>query len=243
MRVVWTDCERSTNTAMQAGAETYAHGDVLSARAQTAGRGQRGNSWESEPGRNLTFSLMLRPQHIAPKDAFVLSMAVSVGITEALRGVSGLPVVLKWPNDIYVGDRKLAGILIENSFAGPHIAWSIVGIGLNVNQTEFVSDAPNPVSLATLCGREYDLDRLLQTVAEGILSSVGTYDRPGADCKALARTYRSMLWRGTGRWKWRDLVRGETVEAAIGDVALSGHLTLDTDPPRTFAFKEIAAVL
>ena len=243
MRVENLDTAPSTNTWMTARADAYGHGDVVAAREQTAGRGQRGNTWEAEPGRNLTFSLMLRPAGLRAADAFLLSMAVSVGI---VRGLSELmpevDVEVKWPNDIYVGDLKLAGILIENSFEGSTVGRSVVGIGLNVNQSRFVSDAPNPVSMLGVTGREYNLDDVLRTVVARIVGEVDSF-MAAPDAGALLRRYHSMLWRRLGEHRWRDNLRGEDITAAIASVAPTGHLTLATTPPRTYAFKEVAAIL
>lgn len=233
----------STNTLMRDNAARYAHGDVLIVDKQTAGRGQRGNSWEAEPGKNLTFSLMLRPGNVPPAQAYSLSMAVSLGVVDALRKLTALPVMIKWPNDIYVGNRKLAGILIENSFGADAINNCVVGMGININQTRFMSDAPNPVSLAMLCDRDFDLDLVLKTVVESVLAEVEVIDVEDFDAVALTHRYRHYLWRGTGVWPWRDMVRGEDIDAAIASVAPSGHLTLATNPPRTYAFKELAAIL
>ncbi|MDE6431375.1 MAG: biotin--[acetyl-CoA-carboxylase] ligase, partial [Duncaniella sp.] len=121
----------------------------VSARRQTAGRGQRGNSWESAPGKNITMSILLRPEGLHPSRQFVISRAVSLAITGVLRRYMPASAVrVKWPNDIYVDDRKICGILIENVISSASIRQSVVGIGINVNQRRFLSDAPNPVSMA-----------------------------------------------------------------------------------------------
>lgn len=242
MAVKWLDSAPSTNTLMVRDAALYAHGDVLAVREQTAGRGQRGNSWEAEPGKNLSFSLMLRPQALRAADAYHLSMTVSVGIVKALRRILGLKVELKWPNDIYVGDKKLAGILIENSFSGSRVGHAVVGIGLNVNQTEFRSDAPNPVSMAQIAGHEFDLHAVLNEVVSDIVEEFNSYEA-NPDVDSLVNRYSSWLWRREGVWPWHDNLRDETVMAAIGSVASTGHLTLALNPPRTYAFKEITAIL
>ena len=237
------DSTTSTSTLMAAEQEKYGHGAVLYCREQTAGRGQRGNSWEAEPGKNLCFSVMMRPKHVAPKDSYYLSMAVSVGLVKALRHVTGLEVELKWPNDVYVGDRKLCGILIENTFSGQTISRSIAGIGINVNQAEFLSDAPNPVSLIQLLGHEFELEPLLRQVCEAIMAEVDAIDNDESLRPELHARYLSMLWRRKGEWLWDDKLRGERIRAAIRTVEPSGTLILDTDPPRSYAFKEVAAVL
>ena len=140
-------------------------GCVVTTYSQIAGRGQRGNSWEAEPGKNLTFSYLLRPDQIAPQEQFVISQAVSMAVVDVLsRYADGFSV--KWPNDIYYRNSKIAGILIEHNLSGMSIARTIVGIGLNINQMQFLSDAPNPISLCQITGVEYDLDKFLYEVLE-----------------------------------------------------------------------------
>ncbi len=234
---------KSTNTAMAAEAGTLPHGAIFVTDDQTAGRGQRGNSWEAAPGENLTFSILLRPRTITPIESFTISMLTSLSIADALEAhLHGKHVMIKWPNDIYVDDLKLCGILIENSFMGRTIAHSIVGIGINVNQRQFLSDAPNPVSMANLADRHFDLHVLLNEVGQRILDDFDAYE-DAPDIEALTATYRARQWRGTGIHRWHDVLRNETIEAEILSVAPTGHLTLATNPPRTFAFKELAAVL
>lgn len=231
----------STNTAMAADAATLPHGTVYRAVAQTAGRGQRGNSWEASPGLNLTFSLLLRPRTVSPAEAFAVSMLTSLSIAGVLERHLDREVLIKWPNDIYVGDLKLAGILIENSFS-THIDRSIIGVGINVNQREFRSDAPNPVSMYQLAGREFDLDALQLEVAQAMTDDFDRYEA-APDPGALTARYRSRQWRGSGTHRWRDNLTGEILEAAIASIAPDGTLTLATEPPRSYAFKEISPVL
>ncbi len=230
----------STNTLLAARAASLPHGAVIAARAQTHGRGQRGNSWEAAPGCNLTFSQLLRPASIRPAESFILSMIVSLAIAETLQEF--LPageVAIKWPNDIYVGDSKICGILIENSFCGSDFQHSVVGIGININQEAFLSDAPNPISLYQLTGRRYQLDEMLNLFARNILIRFDSYEQ-SPDPAQLSAQYHARLWRRSGKYDWMDHVAGERVHAAIESVALSGHLTLGTCPPRTYAFKEIS---
>lgn len=231
----------STNTAMAADAASLPHGSVYRALRQTAGRGQRGNSWEAAPGLNLTFSMLLRPHSVRPAEAFAVSMLSSLSIADVLQRHLGRQVLIKWPNDIYVGDRKLVGILIENAFSSA-IDHSIIGVGINVNQREFLSDAPNPVSMFQLSNRLFDLDALQLELAQTIVDDFDRYDA-APDILALTARYRSRQWRGSGIHPWRDNLRGEVVEAAIDSIAPDGTLTLGTTPPRSFAFKEVSAIL
>lgn len=238
----------STNTLLAAADATdpQPHATVLAARSQTAGRGQRGNSWEAEPGKNLTFSVLLRPGGVAARDQFVISEAVAIAVAHVVASVvgAGNDVAVKWPNDIYVGDRKICGILIENSLSGNSIVRSIAGVGLNVNQTEFVSDAPNPVSVAQLTGKSTDLRRLLEQVVEAIVRMA---DLCGTEAGAaeIHREYRSMLWRRNGMYRWVDAADSSVFDAEIDDIATTGHITLRTPAGelRTFAFKEVHPVI
>ena len=214
----------STNAAI---APDAPHGYALMAREQTAGRGQRGNSWEAAPGENVTLSLMLRPEEVPAGRQFEVSEAVALGVVDLLDSLGIDNVAVKWPNDIYVGDRKICGILIENSLTGTMIARSIAGIGLNVNQTEWLSDAPNPVSIAQITGRKHSVDQLAKTMCERILARM---DRGNNHTE-----YRQRLWRGSGSWLWRT-AQGEMLHAPVSDVLPDGRIIIADRP---FAFKEI----
>lgn len=216
----------STNSAIDRNAP---HGDALMAIAQTAGRGQRGNCWEAAPGLNITLSLMLRPHALHAARQFAISEAVALGTADLLTELGIADVKVKWPNDVYVGNGKIAGILIENSLTpAGMIARSIAGIGLNVNQTEFISDAPNPVSIKQLTGRHLDLPPLAERMVRLILDRMERADNH-AD-------YLANLWRGSGEWPWVTDT-GLQFSASITDVLPSGHLVLGTHPP--FAFKRV----
>ena len=219
---------------------------VVVAEYQTAGKGCGENSWESERGKNLTFSVLLHPTEISANCQFRISEAVSVALCETIERLfrplspadsspdSGeQEVTIKWPNDIYVGDRKICGILIENQLRGRLISDSIVGIGLNVNQTEFRSDAPNPVSIAQITGQEEDREALLQAFLQQL--SVTMEMEP----EALMAAYRSRLYRREGYHRFSDS-RG-AFEAKVMNVLEDGRLVLlDTHgTARMYAFKEV----
>lgn len=237
----------STNSYLKQIAHDSPHGLTVVTDNQTAGRGQRGNTWESAPGENLTFSLLLKPVNIKPASQFAISEAVALGVVGALR--SWLPphlgkeVKVKWPNDIYVGDRKICGILIEHSLSGDGISWSVAGIGLNVNQQRFMSDAPNPVAMTQLTGERYPLTDILETTVEEIIRLFSIADTPGG-AEKLHAAYLDELWRGHGLHPFR-LPSGETFMAEITGIDPTGMLTLTTAGSRrlTFAFKEVAFVL
>ena len=240
----WVDQADSTNSLLASEVISLPHGAVIAARTQTAGRGQRGNSWESAAGLNLTFSMLLRPSVIMAARQFELSMLVSLGVCDALTQVSGEVFHVKWPNDIYHGDRKICGILIENSIDGRRIGRSIVGIGININQVHFVSDAPNPVSLSNISGHKYALEPLLEDICRIILTRFDGYES-APNTSALFGEYRSRLWRGKGQYLWRDAATCQDFMAEIADVAPDGILSLrDTSGNlHNYAFKEVSAVL
>ena len=145
-------------------------GHLISTSQQTAGKGQRGNQWESEAGKNLTFSFLLCPNFLEAQQQFELNKIISVGIAEYLHPLLGDGFRLKWPNDLYynspVGWRKLGGILIENQVKGIHIQKAVVGIGLNVNQTDFEEHLA--LSLYSIKGKTFALDTLLQALISSI---------------------------------------------------------------------------
>jgi BirA family biotin operon repressor/biotin-[acetyl-CoA-carboxylase] ligase len=142
-------------------------GAIVFTNYQSAGRGQAGNKWESEDGKNLLMSVVLLPAMINPSGQFLISMTVSLGICDFLKRY--IPVCkIKWPNDIYVNNDKIAGILIENTIIDDKIETTIAGIGLNINQDKFLSDAPNPVSLRMLTGLNFNLTNCLNQLASDL---------------------------------------------------------------------------
>jgi len=241
-RIIILDETGSTNT--EAALRDPEHGTVIACRRQTAGRGQRGNTWEAAAGENLTFSVVLRPRAIAASRQFEISEIVSLAIVDVLRRHIGDGVSIKWPNDIYYRDLKICGILIENTVCGDDIVRSIAGIGINVNQEKFFSDAPNPVSMRQVTHTRYPLDSLLEEFANEIVGDFNRYESV-QDFDALHSRYFASLWRGIGCWKWLDAASGEMFEAEIADVGPMGHITLSLPDgtERVYAFKEVAAVL
>lgn len=192
---------------------------VVTARFQTAGRGQRGNSWESEAGKNLLMSMLYIPRTPVLADRqFIISKASSLGVLDALErllaGYPHPPVTVKWPNDIYIGDRKAAGMLIENTVsADGHIVHSVIGVGLNVNQKIFRSSAPNPVSLIEFTGVDLPVDEVAQRMAEGLRARLSVLDGFAGDgysvsnrpSEELDSSYRSALWRARGFHRYISL--------------------------------------
>jgi BirA family biotin operon repressor/biotin-[acetyl-CoA-carboxylase] ligase len=170
----------STNTYVAKNVAELESATIVTTDNQTAGRGQRGNSWESEPGMNLTFTMLMRPEKFAAIRQFSLSEAVAVAIVDVIGEELEIFTEIKWPNDIYWRDNKLAGILIEHAVMGSEIMHTIIGVGLNVNQTKFLSDAPNPISLRqilinrgekgdTIIDRDILLEKIGTRIKENIL--------------------------------------------------------------------------
>ncbi|HEY0245294.1 MAG TPA: biotin--[acetyl-CoA-carboxylase] ligase [Mucilaginibacter sp.] len=143
-------------------------GTVIMAESQYAGRGQQENKWHSEPGKNLTFSLLLTPTFLSVPNQFDLTRAMSIGVYDALEPILGEQLKIKWPNDIYYGDKKLGGMLIENLVQGGQIKNAIVGIGLNVNQLDFPEGAANPTSIKQILHADYDLRNLLSEICNHV---------------------------------------------------------------------------
>ena len=200
---------------------------------QTAGRGCGTNTWESERGKNLLFSVLIHPTDIVVNRQFHISMAISLSICEALGQHIG-DLSIKWPNDIYWRNGKIGGILIENTLQGMTIKECIIGVGLNVNQRVFRSDAPNPVSLWQICEHETDCEQLLRD----ILCCFKKYY-----VQDVRKQYRSMLYRRQGFHPYTD--QNGVFMAAIHDVEDDGHLVLrdESGNDRRYAFKEVQFVI
>lgn len=234
----------STNTYTTRMASMLPSGTVIYTYVQTAGRGQRGNSWESEPGKNLSFSLLVKDIAVRPTEQFYISEGVALAIVEFLSKYTG-EITVKWPNDIYWRDLKICGMLTENSLQGTAIKTTVIGVGININQTVFRSDAPNPVSLAQIIGHEVDLDESLHTVCALIEKYTAFSDFNEEAFAELHSRYLSVLYRNDGLPHTFALPDGEWVEATIAGVQPDGMLCLVLPDGSTgrYAFKEIAFVI
>lgn len=213
---------------------------VVVADYQTGGRGQGGNSWESERGKNLLFSILIHPHHIAPRRQFILSMAAALAQKDALDTyISG--ITLKWPNDVYWQDKKLGGTLIETRLTGCSICDCIIGTGINVNQDTFNSDAPNPVSLLNIIGHETERGELLKM----ILSIFCDYYEMTikGEHEAIIKRYHEALYRRNGFFGYTDS-KG-SFEAEIIAVEADGHIVLrrSNGIQNRYAFKEVSFII
>lgn len=247
---------RSTNTWMLdtlAAGRELADETVIYTLRQTAGRGQVGNTWESEPDSNIALSMLLRPTFLPIREQFVISQLCSLGIVEALEEVaqsanvdaSSLNLCIKWPNDIYAGDQKLGGILIENRLMGSRFSHCVLGIGINVLQERWIGNAPNPVSLRLL-----GLDTSPEAVLDAILAHISQLyhtisDNPRLGAAAVHARYMERLYRKEGYFPYFDPERQEHFEARIMGVDAQGPLILQTrqGEERRYWFKEVRFVL
>jgi BirA family biotin operon repressor/biotin-[acetyl-CoA-carboxylase] ligase len=230
-KIVHIDETDSTNRWLreQGGEENM----VVCADYQTAGRGCGTNHWESERGKNLTFSMLLHPHDVPAQKQFRISRAISLAICKALGQHIG-DLSIKWPNDIYWRDGKIGGILIEVTLQGNKVKDCIIGIGLNINQRVFRSDAPNPVSMWQICEQETDCEQLLQEILQAFQEYMG---------KSNKDEYQSMLYRRKGFHPYAD--KDGAFMAEIIDVEDDGHLLLrdDNGQLRRYAFKEVTFVI
>jgi len=209
---------------------------VVKTAMQTAGKGQAGNSWESETGKNLTVSILLKPVFLDPGIQFYISKIVSLSILGVLDKF-GIPALIKWPNDIYVDDKKIAGILIENSIMGNSLAESIIGTGLNINQKTFSSNAKNPVSMIHILNKETDIDEVLNDLLNELVCFYQMLQ--SEKFEEIDHAYLENLYRKTGTSRFKDAT-GE-FSAKISGIESSGHLILTdiSGKSRRYAFKEV----
>ena len=265
--IKWYTSIDSTNA--QASRESYdaPEGCVWIAEYQTNGRGQRGNVWESSAGKNLTFSLLLKPVFLNPTQQFTISEVISVGICKYLIN-KGLNPKIKWPNDIYINDKKICGILIENSINGANLSVSVCGIGLNLNQTKFSPNAPNPTSLIletnnTPDASEFSLKEELRLLLAEIMPIYNNIKQGSEHIEKLHKEYISNLYRFNQLHDFIEIKQndkldipvekissGEIVKGRIIDVTQNGLLVVNIcrnennrEEIKSYSFKEIRYII
>lgn len=231
----------NTYTANLLQSEKQAEGTVIIADNQTDGKGQDQNKWESEPLKNLTFSIILYPIFLDPGDQFLLSKSISLGIIDFLKTI--LPdhhksIKIKWPNDIYVGDKKICGILIQNSITGNCLSDSIIGIGLNVNQSIFKSKAPNPISIKNLTDKEIDLKDGLSSICSSLNNRYTQLFNQQHDI--ISQIYLERLYR-FGEW-CNYKINDNLLVAKINGISEFGQLLLQDQNGNDYTcnIKEVA---
>lgn len=215
-------------------------GTIIYTNYQSAGRGYQGNSWESEAGKNLLFSIIVYPEMIDASDQFIISMALSLGICDFLGRYTS-QYSIKWPNDIYSGNDKIAGILIENSLMGNRIENTVAGIGLNINQNEFSDNIPNPVSLSLLTGKSHKLEKCLNQLTTDI-------DRRykqliSEKFEAIRKEYNNRLYRLNEWHNFKD--KKGVYSGRIKNVTNIGRLQVETEDENIneYSFKELEFIL
>ncbi|MBP3382328.1 MAG: biotin--[acetyl-CoA-carboxylase] ligase [Tidjanibacter sp.] len=220
----------------------YAHGDAVVAVEQTAGRGQRGNTWSSKAGENLTFSLVWEADFLAAREQFLLSEAVALALVDTLAGY-GLEAHIKWPNDIYVGHKKICGILIEHDLGmAGRLARTIVGIGLNVNQTEWDESIPNPTSIALLTGERRGTNDVFGDLYEALERR---FEQLKSAPQSVQTDYLARLYR-LNKPSTYALPDGKQFRGTIRDVRPTGELMVEHEDGgfvKPYLFKEIEFVL
>jgi len=211
------------------------NGYCILADFQDAGKGQRGKTWHSSAGQNLTFSFFLKNEGLAPNDQFKLLQAVSLALLKTVNKLTGLTAKIKWPNDIMIGPKKVAGVLIENFIQAGRIN-SIVGIGLNVNQKDFPSFSPAATSLYLSSGEFFNL-KLVLSLFEHEFAKL--YAKITTDFKQLEIDYRVNLY-AQGHLHDFETQKGNFLVAEVIGVDLLGRLILNVDGhPKAFLNGEI----
>ncbi len=247
MHTFWYDLLTSTNDMALERAGELDNLSIIAAFCQSAGRGQAGNKWSSREGENLLFSILLKDfrcfglDPLPAGDQFLLSRAAALAVVTFLEKWD-LQAAIKWPNDIYVGDRKIAGILIENALRGQTLVRSIVGVGLNLGQREFPPELPNPTSVSLQCGADFSKDDLVRELERFAAIFEAKLQEEAADIGAEyeRRLYRRMEWH-----PYRDMRSGKIFEARLLGTDRGGLARLEdrSGAIRKYAFKELAFVI
>jgi BirA family biotin operon repressor/biotin-[acetyl-CoA-carboxylase] ligase len=203
---------------------------------QYGGRGQGDHTWISEPGKNLTGTLVIFPERLNASEQFALSMTFALAVSDFLRLFAG-EIMIKWPNDLYVGEKKIGGILIETAIMGPWVDYAVLGAGININQTHFPADIPNPVSLTLLTGMKYDLAELENLLIEAFSNRYQMVE--SGDLNGIRQDYLKNLYRFGELAEYQ--AENEKFTARITGVNPFGHLILEKERglKQQFAFQEV----
>lgn len=241
MKRISLDETVSTNRYARELPEDQNHGlTLVTAEFQTAGRGAGTNRWESERSQNLLFSLISYPKGLLANQMFALSEVTALAIRDALSSYTpGFQI--KWPNDIYYNDKKISGMLIENDLRGKWVHRSIIGVGVDINQTSFLSDAPNPVSLAQILGKAVERNQVLNSILLQFNHYYGMMERE--QFSELHNRYMQHLYRRNALHPYTDATG--TFQARIIDVEPTGHLVLECQngEQRRYDFKEVSFLI
>ncbi|MFI3288859.1 MAG: biotin--[acetyl-CoA-carboxylase] ligase [Rikenellaceae bacterium] len=233
--------EETTSTNNLGRESIFHHSDVIWAYSQSAGRGQRGNKWIGGEGENITFSIVLEPTFLDPSEQFRISQITALALCDAMR-FYGIESRIKWTNDIYVGDKKMAGILIENSINAESVTRSVVGIGLNINQLEFDLSLPNPTSMRRVTSRRFSREEVLQSVHDSLM--LWCERLKNGEVELINSRYHELLYRLNERYMYR-LASGEVIGARIEGVDKHGELMLRMDDGalQGYLFREVEFII
>ncbi len=215
---------------------------VIRADFQTDGRGQRGNSWHSTNAQNLMFSYVFYPEKLEVQHQFMLSQAVATAVAQYIKQKGVDNVSIKWPNDIYIGMKKICGMLIENTVSGHYIKYSIIGVGVNINQDTFPDNLPNPTSLNLTTGKTYDLDHEFNILIDLIRQNLYSISRQNAS--SLTQQYKSLMLGLDRTLIYRS--GGKVFKGIIRDIDRHGYVTIedaDSSIIQSYAFNEVNLVI
>jgi BirA family biotin operon repressor/biotin-[acetyl-CoA-carboxylase] ligase len=215
------------------------HGMAFVAKEQTAGKGQRGKSWQMRPGQSIALSVVLKTDELRTDQQFYLSMLVALAANDFLKKYIETDTFIKWPNDLYWRDRKAGGILIENVFIGRKWSWAVAGIGININQSRFHGSLPNPVSLKQITGREYDALELAEHLYKFLLRRLEILSEKLPD--KIVKDYNKQLYKLNQTVKLKKA--SAVFETTIKGVSLQGHLHTQDAIERHFDFGEVEWLL
>lgn len=233
----------STNNWLKDNEKSLSDPVLVYTEEQTSGRGQRGNTWESEPGKNVTASLFFKPLTIEAQQQFFISEIIALSIVDTLRDL-GVDTKIKWPNDIYAGNKKICGILVENSILGQSISHSIAGFGININQEVFLSDAPNPVSVKMITGSIHKIEKVVEILAGHLQDNLRLLQPENRGI--IHDRFLMSLWRKDGEeHEFYDPKLQQRFNAKIEDVETEGILILRkmNGEKRKYSFKEVEFIL
>lgn len=206
---------------------------------QTKGKGQMGKFWESEEDKNILISYVLGLEDAQPQHQFGLSVAVSLGLYDFFNKLGGDETTIKWPNDLYWRDRKAGGILIENVLRGTHWTWSVIGLGININQTQFSAEVPHPVSLQQITGKVFDIKQLQQDLSQHLSKRIEAWKQ--GEFETLLTMYNSILYK---RGQIQKFKQGNIqFEATIVGVNSKGQLVLNQGIEQVYDFGTIQWII
>lgn len=215
------------------------HGMAWFAQEQTSGKGQRGKSWKTEPGKNIALSIVLQPEKLHARQQFHLSAAVALACFDFFSGYAGDETKIKWPNDLFWRDRKAGGVLIENVFHGNKWKWAVAGIGININQVKFDRSIKKPVSLTQITGREFNTITMAKELHELLMKMIDSLD-PGSD-GTLMENYNKRLYKLNEKVVLKK--GNQRIETVIKGVNTRGRLLTVDSAEREFDFGEVEWVL